>query len=90
MTDRDGGAGFVTGLFFGGLLGFAAGILLAPKSGEETRALIVERGGEWRDKAEELAAAANERIASATEESRRVAAKMRGELNYDEMGDENR
>lgn len=88
MTDRDGGAGFVTGLLFGGLLGFAAGILLAPKSGEETRAMIVERGEEWRDKAEELAAAASERIASATAESRRVASKMRGELNYDEPGDE--
>ena len=82
------GHGFVTGFLIGGIVGFVAGILLAPKSGEETRAIIMERGGEWRDKAEELAAAARERIASATEQGRRAAARARGEGDFDEFEDE--
>ena len=91
MADNGSGSdghGFVTGFLIGGIVGFVAGILLAPKSGEETRAIILERGGEWRDKAEELAAAARERIASATEEGRRAAAQARGEGEFDEFEDE--
>ena len=82
------GHGFITGFLIGGIVGFVAGILLAPKSGEETRAIIMERGSEWRDKAEELAAAARERMASATEEGRRAAARVRGETDFDELQDE--
>ncbi|NQU97047.1 MAG: YtxH domain-containing protein [Chloroflexi bacterium] len=91
MADNGSGSdghGFVTGFLIGGIVGFVAGILLAPKSGEETRAIILERGGEWRDKAEELATAARERIASATEEGRRAAAQARGEGEFDEFEDE--
>ena len=91
MADNGSGSdghGFITGFLIGGIVGFVAGILLAPKSGEETRAIILERGGEWRDKAEELAAAARERIASATEEGRRAAAQARGEGEFDEFEDE--
>ena len=84
----DGGHGFLAGFLMGGAVGFLAGILLAPKSGEETRAIIMERGSEWRDKAGELAAAARERIASATEEGRRAAARMRGETDFDDLGEE--
>ena len=88
-NDSEGdGHGFLTGFLIGGIVGFAAGILLAPKSGEETRAIIMERGSEWRDKAEELAAAARERMASATEEGRRAAARVRGETDFDELQDE--
>ncbi|MBM3956704.1 MAG: YtxH domain-containing protein [Gemmatimonadetes bacterium] len=79
------GHGFLTGFLIGGIAGFVAGVLFAPKSGEETRALLMERGSEWRDKAEELAAAARERIASATEEGRRAAARVRGEERFDEF-----
>ena len=82
------GHGFITGFLIGGIVGFVAGILLAPKSGEETRAMIMEHGGEWRDKAEELAAAARERIASATEEGRHAAARVRGETDFDDFEDE--
>ncbi len=83
-----GGHGFLTGFLIGGAVGLLAGILLAPKSGEETRAIIMERGSEWRDKAEELAAAARERIASATEEGRRAAARVRGDADFDDLDDE--
>ena len=91
MAENGGGGdghGFITGFLIGGVVGFVAGILLAPKSGEETRAIIMERGGEWRDKAEELAAAARERVASATEQGRRAAARARGEADFDEFEDE--
>ena len=47
-----GGAGFWTGFLVGGIVGTVAGVLFAPKSGEETRAFIGEKTGEWRDRAE--------------------------------------
>ena len=44
MTDRDGGAGFVTGLLFGGLLGFAAGILLVTGMFSSVSASLADLG----------------------------------------------
>ncbi len=79
------GGGFLLGMVIGGLVGFAAGIFLAPRSGEETRALLSERGKEWRDKAEELAAATRERVSSATFEGRRAASRIRGENLFDDF-----
>ena len=94
MTDKDGrkgSGGLLIGLLIGGAIGFAAGMMLAPKSGEETRALLAERGNEWRDKAEELAAATKERLSSAAFESRRAASQIRGDGGFDDFdldGDE--
>ena len=89
MTDeresREGGTGFFTGLLIGGAVGFIAGILLAPKSGEETRALIMDRSQEWRDKADELTASARERMQSATVEGRRAAREARGVDDFDDL-----
>ena len=49
--------------FFAGLaLGLIAGILLAPKSGQETRADLKERSSNWIDIAENLAEEAWDRI----------------------------
>ena len=85
------GGGMMVGLLIGGAVGFVAGLMLAPKSGEETRALLIERGNEWRDKAEELAAATKERLSSAALESRRAASQVRGgsfndfDLDRDEL-----
>ncbi len=84
-NNSDGGSGFMTGLLIGGLAGFVAGILLAPKSGEETRAMIMDRGQEWRDKADELTASTKERLASATTEGRRAADLIRGDSQFDEL-----
>ena len=93
MADREDskGGGMMVGLLIGGAIGFVAGLMLAPKSGEETRALLIERGNEWRDKAEELAAATKERLSSAALESRRAASQVRGgsfndfDLDRDEL-----
>ena len=82
MADNNGngggGAGFWTGFVVGGMVGAIAGILFAPKSGEETRALIGEKTGEWRDRAEELAESAQYRVRSAVDEGRSAAAAVRG------------
>jgi gas vesicle protein len=43
------GGGFLSGFMFGGLIGAALGLVLAPRSGEETRQMIRDRGVELRD-----------------------------------------
>lgn len=54
MSDRNsGGAEFFAGLVIGGLVGAALALLLAPQSGEETRAQIRDKGLEFKDRAEE-------------------------------------
>jgi gas vesicle protein len=78
--DDSGGPGFFTGFLMGGIFGFVAGVLFAPKPGDEIRSMIVERGTEWRDRAEELAAMARERANSVATESRRAAQRIRGEM----------
>ncbi|TMD40810.1 MAG: YtxH domain-containing protein [Chloroflexi bacterium] len=46
---------FVTGLLVGVAVGFGLALLLAPKSGEELRDDLMQRGIELRDRAGELA-----------------------------------
>ena len=54
MSDQDsGGAEFFAGLVIGGLVGAALALLLAPQSGEETRAQIRDKSLELKDRAEE-------------------------------------
>ena len=84
-----GGAGFWTGFLVGGIVGTVAGVLFAPKSGEETRAFIGEKTGEWRDRADELAESARDRVRSAVDESRQSPMSdpdldIEDELDYDE------
>lgn len=82
---RVGGGGFVAGMVLGGALGFVSGLIMAPKSGDETRTVLSERGQELRDKAEEYLAAARERMASASGEGKRAARTMRGEYPFDDL-----
>jgi gas vesicle protein len=51
MSDRDDFGAFLIGFVVGGLAGAMAALLLAPQSGEETRALIKEKSIELRDEA---------------------------------------
>jgi|DewCreStandDraft_4_1066084.scaffolds.fasta_scaffold211205_1 gas vesicle protein len=54
MENRSGGgAEFFAGLVIGGLVGAALALLLAPQSGEETRAQIRDKSLEYKDWAEE-------------------------------------
>ena len=87
MTDNDsGGGGFLLGLLIGGIGGFVAGMIFAPKSGEETRAFILDQSREWRDKADELTSATRERLANAASEGRRAASQTRNDKVFDDLG----
>ncbi len=76
-NESNGGGGFLLGLMLGAVGGFVAGMVFAPKSGEETRAFIVDQSREWRDKADELTSAARERMANAASEGRHAASQLR-------------
>ena len=76
-NESSGGGGFLLGLLMGAVGGFVAGIVFAPKSGEETRAFILDQSREWRDKADELTSAARERMATAANEGRYAASQLR-------------
>jgi gas vesicle protein len=54
MADRQGTDPFITGLFAGAVVGAIVAGLLAPRSGQETRALVRERGLELKDRAEDV------------------------------------
>ena len=64
MADNDSGMAFVSGFLLGGLVGAAIGLLLAPKSGAETRAGIAEHSDEWRHRAEDIAGQISHNITS--------------------------
>jgi len=66
MANDNGSGWFVAGFIIGGLVGFAAGLLMAPQSGEETQAQLREKGIELKSRAEELA-----------EEARKAAEELR-------------
>lgn len=53
---------FVTGLIAGVVVGAVAGLLLAPKTGKETRQIVVARAGEVRGKAGQYATSVRERM----------------------------
>ena len=76
-NESSGGGGFLLGLLIGAVGGFVAGMVFAPKSGEETRAFILDQSREWRDKADELTSAARERMATAANEGRHAASRLR-------------
>lgn len=51
MSDNNDFVAFLAGMVIGGLVGAAAAMLLAPASGEETRAMIRDKSIELKDKA---------------------------------------
>jgi gas vesicle protein len=61
MSDSNGFGAFAAGLLIGGLAGGIAALLLAPQSGEMTRAQIKDKSIELRDKAQETAEQARAR-----------------------------
>jgi gas vesicle protein len=71
MSDSNADYGaFVAGFLIGGLVGAATALLMAPQSGEETRAYIRDRSIELRDKAYETADQARARAEEALEDAR--------------------
>src|SRR5512136_1243201 len=77
MADNDSDLGaFFAGFVIGGLVGAAAALVLAPQSGEETRAQIRQRGIELRDQAVEGADEARKRLDDAALQARHQAEKL--------------
>ena len=73
MSDNRGdGAGYMGWFLFGAALGAAAALLLAPRTGEETRELLTQRGGEVAKKAQGLAAEAQGRAGEWLDKSREL------------------
>ena len=60
MKSEEKGGGFIAGFLLGSLVGAAAALLLTPRSGDETRGSLKEKGIELKIKAEEVAAKARE------------------------------
>jgi gas vesicle protein len=73
MADRSGGGEFFAGLVLGGLVGAGIALLMAPQSGEETRAQIRDTSVELKDRANETMAEAREKAEAITADSRRRA-----------------
>ena len=48
MADNDHSGSFVIGFLVGGIVGAAVGMLLAPKTGSDTRHQIFEQSEAWR------------------------------------------
>ncbi len=71
--DRGSDAAAVLGWFlFGTAVGAAAALLLAPKSGQETRDLLSEKSNEWSRRAQELAGEAQGRAGQWLDKSREL------------------
>jgi gas vesicle protein len=83
--DKNPGDSLFKGIVLGGVVGFAIGLILAPKSGDETRTLFSERGQELRDKADDLIAAARERMSSVASEGRRGPRSTRDNYPFDDL-----
>ena len=73
MADRSGGGEFFAGLVIGALVGAGIALLMAPQSGEETRAQIRDASVELKDRANETMAEAREKAEAITADSRRRA-----------------
>lgn len=85
MARRDAGSlEFLIGFVVGGAIGALLGILLAPQSGEETRAQLAERGIQLRDELGQKVPAFVEqqrsRVEEAVEKGKEAAAKKRQEI----------
>jgi len=58
--------------FLGGVFGAAAALLLAPRPGQETRDMLIERGGEVAKRAQEMATEAQGRAGEWLDKSREL------------------
>ena len=79
MAEKDSGLEFFAGFVIGGLVGAAVALILAPQSGEETRAQIRERSIELKERAGELAVEARQKAEELSEEARKRAEELSAE-----------
>jgi gas vesicle protein len=73
MADnRSDPAGYLGWFFLGGIIGAATALLLAPKTGRETRDLLLERSGEVARRAQAMATDAQGRAGDWLDKSREL------------------
>ena len=80
MSDRDEFGAFLVGFLVGGLTGAVVALLMAPQSGEETRALIKDKSIELRDKAQVTAEEALAKAEASAAEARARADELAKQL----------
>ena len=69
-SDRNDAGGYLGWFFLGGIIGAAAALLMAPKTGRETRELLSR--GEWARKAQTMATEAQGRAGELLDKSREL------------------
>jgi gas vesicle protein len=70
--DRSDGAGYLGWFLFGAAVGAVAAVLMTPRTGEQARDLLTERGGEFARRAQELAGEAQGRAGEWLDKSREM------------------
>jgi gas vesicle protein len=71
-SDRGDAGGYLGWFFLGGVLGAAAALLMAPKTGRETRELLAEHGNEVAKRAQAMATDAQGRAGEWLDKSREL------------------
>ncbi|MDG2101568.1 MAG: hypothetical protein GWO78_03885 [Dehalococcoidales bacterium] len=74
---------FYKGFFYGATLGFLAGVIFAPKPGDQTREILSENIKDWKVKANDLVDSAKERLNNAVQEGSEISRKNKYDL-YDD------
>ena len=69
-SERNDAAGYLGWFFLGGIIGAAAALLVAPKTGRETREML--SSGEWARKAQTMATEAQGRAGEWLDKSREL------------------
>ncbi len=70
MENDRGGGGYLGWFLLGATLGGLAALLLTPRTGQENRGLLSERGAEWLDKSREIFEEQTQRLMGAFEAGR--------------------
>jgi len=76
MSDKSDLGAFLSGFIIGGLVGAVVALLMAPQSGEETRAYIRDKSIELKDRAAETAAEAQARAQEAAKRGQEIYAEQ--------------
>lgn len=76
MSDKSDLGAFLSGFIIGGLVGAVVALLMAPQSGEETRAYIRDKSIELKDRAAETAAEAQARATEAAKRGQEIYAEQ--------------
>jgi gas vesicle protein len=71
-SERNDGAGYLGWFLLGGVIGAAAGLLLAPRAGREMREMLAERSEEFARRAQEVATEAQGRAGEWLDKSREL------------------